>query len=50
MEMFSKDNVRTLPLIRSTDYSLYLEPDYDSPYGQIYLLSEFQLGMLEAYI
>jgi len=50
VEVFSKDNVETLPPHRSTDHAIDLEPGYNLPYGRIYNLSEFKLRTLKAYI
>jgi len=50
VEVFSKAMAETLPLHRSTDHAIDLEPGYNLPYGRIYNLSEFELRTLNAYI
>jgi len=50
MEIFSKDDVETLPPHRPTDHAIHLEPGYFLPDARIYNLSEFELMMLKDYV
>jgi len=50
VEVFSKENVETLPPHRSTNHAIELETGYNLLYERIYNLLEFELRTLKAYI
>jgi hypothetical protein len=50
VEVFSKEKAETLEPHQSTDHAIDLDLGYTLPYGHIYILSEFELRRLMAYI
>ena len=50
VDVFCKDRAETLALHRPIDQAIDLDPDFNFPYGRIYILSEVQFKTLQAYI